>query len=220
MSTSDRERAERAYRALIVDFGGVLTGPMQDAMIRFSSEIGIELQDLVRAALGAYSGGRDSLVTDFETGRISDEEFAEAFARRLEDISGRAISKENLVRRIFRLELEETMLDLIGRARTAGYKTALLSNSWGTKYYPRERLDPLFDVMVISGEVGLRKPDPAIFELTLEKLGVEARSCIFVDDHPGHLGPALDLGMTTVLHRSPTQTIAEVEALLDLPRRA
>jgi putative hydrolase of the HAD superfamily len=212
------ERGQRSrFQALVVDFGGVLTGPMQEAMVRFAAEIGIELQDLVRAALGAYSGGDDNLVTDFETGRISEEEFAEAFAKRLEEVSGRPISHENLVRRIFRLELEEPMLDLVARARDAGYRTALLSNSWGTKYYPRDRLDPLFDVMVISGEVGLRKPDPAIFELTLEKLGLEASGCVFVDDHPGHLTPARDMGMTTVLHRSPGQTITEVDALLGLP---
>lgn len=216
MSSSRESAPAPAFGALVVDFGGVLTGPMQDAMVRFADEIGIELQDLVRAALGAYSGGTDNLVTDFETGRISEEEFAEAFARRLEEVSGRPISQENLVRRIFRLELEESMLELVARARKAGFKTALLSNSWGTKYYPRDRLDPLFDVMVISGEVGLRKPDSAIFELTLEKLGLEAQACVFVDDHPGHLAPARDMGMATVLHREPAQTIIEVDALLGL----
>lgn len=216
MSLGGETQSARAFTALIVDFGGVLTGPMQDAMVRFADEIGIELQDLVRAALGAYSGGEDNLVTDFETGRISEEEFAEAFAKRLEEVAGRPVSHEDLVRRIFRLELEEPMLELVGRAREAGYKTALLSNSWGTKYYPRDRLDPLFDVMVISGEVGLRKPDPAIFELTLEKLGLQADACVFVDDHPGHLAPALQMGMTTVLHRNAAQTVGEVQTLLGL----
>ena len=108
------------------------------------------------------------------------------------------------------------MLDLVGRARAAGYRTALCSNSWGTGLYPRDRLDPIFDLLVISGEVGLRKPDPAIFDLTLEKLGVDAETCVFVDDHPGHVAPALELCMTTVLRRAPTSTIAEVEALLGL----
>ncbi len=216
MSRGSETPSVRTFAALIVDFGGVLTGPMQDAMVRFADEIGIELQDLVRAALGAYSGGEDNLVTDFETGRISEEEFAEAFAKRLEEVSGMPVSHEDLVRRIFRLELDESMLELVGRARGAGYKTALLSNSWGTKYYPRDRLDPLFDVMVISGEVGLRKPDPAIFELALEKLGLEAGACIFVDDHPGHLAPAQHMGMITVLHRNAAQTVSEVQALLGL----
>ncbi|HYN37147.1 MAG TPA: hypothetical protein VEV82_09260, partial [Actinomycetota bacterium] len=68
------------FEALVIDFGGVLTTPMQDAMVRFSDELGIELQDLARIALGAYSGGEDHLVVDFETGRISEEEFATVFA--------------------------------------------------------------------------------------------------------------------------------------------
>lgn len=208
--------AESRFDALIVDFGGVMTSPMQDAMVRFADELGIELQDLVRAALGAYSGAEDHLVTDFETGRISEEEFALEFAGRLSEISGRPIEPEGLVRKIFRLELEDAMFDLVARARAAGFRTALCSNSWGTELYPRARLDPIFDVLVISGEVGLRKPDPAIFELTTTKLGVGANACVFVDDHPGHLGAARDLGMTTVLHRDPVRTIAEVEAHLGL----
>ena len=212
MSTS----SERRFEALIVDFGGVLTTPMQDAMVRFADELGIELQDLVRAALGAYSGGHDPLVVDFETGRISEEEFAVAFARRLEESSGRPIDPEGIVARIFRLEIEEPMMDLVAAARAGGYKTALCSNSWGTRLYPRDRLDPIFDVIVISGEVGLRKPDPAIFELTTEKLDVAAGACVFVDDHPGHLAAALELGMTTVLHRTPSQSVTEVESLLGL----
>ena len=70
--------------------------------------------------------------------------------------------------------------------------------------------------MVISGEVGLRKPDPDIFKLTVDKLGLEAAACVFVDDHPGHLKAAQEAGMTTVLHKSPAQSIPEVEALLNL----
>ena len=185
-------------------------------MVRFADDLGIELQDLVRVALGAYSGAEDHLVVDFETGRISEEEFAIEFAARLQEVSGRPVEPDGLVRRIFRLEIEESMVDLVGRARASGYRTALCSNSWGTRLYPRDVLHPIFDLLVISGEVGLRKPDPAIFTLTTTKLGVGAPACVFVDDHPGHLAPAAEMGMTTVLHKDPVATIAEVEALLGL----
>ena len=217
---SDEMRYQpQVFEALIVDFGGVLTTPMQEAMARFSADLGIELQDLVRVALAAYSGSEDRLVTDFETGAISEEEFAAAFAARLESVSGVTVDPEGLIERIFRLDIEEDMLALVARAQGAGFRTALCSNSWGTRLYPRARLDPLFDVVVISGEVGLRKPDPAIFELVLEKLGVEPAACIFVDDHPGHLAPALELGMTTVLHRSVSQSVTEVAELLGLDKQ-
>ena len=205
------------YRALIVDFGGVLTTPLQEAMFRFAQDAGIELQHLARAALGGYLGSEDSLVFGFETGAIPEAEFTAAFARRLREESGVEVDPAQLVARMFgNLRLEEDMLAAVERARAAGLKTGLLSNSWGTGLYPRDRLDPLFDAMVISGEVGLRKPDPAIFTLTTDRLGVPADACVFVDDHPGHLTSASEAGMTTVLHREPARTIAELESLLEL----
>ena len=214
--TEDRARVTRPFDALIVDYGGVLTTPMQDAMQRFATETGIELQDLVRAALGAYSGANDALVTDFEVGAISEEEFSVAFAERLTRLTGKPIEAAGLVGRIFRLQLEEAMLEAVSRARRHGLKTALLSNSWGLGIYPRARLSELFDVVVISGEVGLRKPDPAIFVLTADRLGAPANRCLFVDDVSGHLGAAAAEGMTTVLHVAPDQTIARLEELLGL----
>jgi putative hydrolase of the HAD superfamily len=208
----------RRFEALIVDFGGVLTTPLQDSMIAFSESIGIEVQDLARVALRAYAGSEDTLVTSFETGRISEREFSLEFAQRLAQETGVEVDPERLVERIFGgLRLEEGMLDAVGRARGHGYKTALLSNSWGLDLYPTERFNELFDLTVISGEVGMRKPEPEIFEFTVKELGVEARACVFVDDHPGHLKAALELGITTVLHREPAQTIAELEGLLEVP---
>jgi epoxide hydrolase-like predicted phosphatase len=204
----------RRYKALIVDFGGVLTTPLQDAMIEFASELGLELQDLARVALAAYTGSEDSLVTDFETGRISEEEFSTAFAARLTEVSGSEVQAEGLVGRLFRMRLEESMFEAVAAAKSAGFRTGLLSNSWGTDVYPRHRFEGLFDEVVISGEVGMRKPDPAIFELMTEKIGVPAPESVFVDDHPGHLQAAVEHGMITVLHRTPAETISELEALL------
>ena len=212
----DHRRMSALFDALVVDYGGVLTRPMQEAMQRFATEEGIELQDLVRAALGAYSGGEDGLVTDFEVGAISEEEFSDAFAERLTALTGKPIEAVGLVGRIFRLELEETMLEAVVRARAAGLETALLSNSWGLGIYPLARLAELFDVVVISGEVGLRKPDPAIFRLTADRLGAPVDRCVFVDDVSGHLEAAAAEGMTTVLHVTPDQTIARLEELLGI----
>jgi epoxide hydrolase-like predicted phosphatase len=208
------------FDALIVDFGGVLTTPLDQSMIAFAEAEGIELEHLVRAALGAYAGERDDLVTRFETGKMSENEFATAFAARLSEFSGKDISAQGLVQRIFGgLRLEEDMLEAVAAVKGAGIKTGLLSNSWGVDYYPIDRLQSLFDALVISGEVGMRKPDPEIFHLTTEKLGVAAERCVFVDDHPGHLKAAQEVGMTTVLHRGPEQTIAELSKLFALTGR-
>jgi len=205
------------YRALVIDFGGVMTTSLQNAMAAFAMANGIEMQHLVRAALSAYMGAEDDLVTDFETGHIPEADFSVAFAARLKEYSGVHVEHDGLVARLFEaLDLEELMFELVERAKVGGYKTALLSNSWGMELYPIDRIRELFDVVVISGEVGLRKPDPDIFKLTVDKLGLEADACVFVDDHPGHLKAAQAAGMTTVLHKSPAQSIPEVEALLSL----
>ena len=212
------EAAPRPYDALIVDYGGVLTTSIQDSMQVFASEEGIELQDLARVALSAYIEGDDDLVVPFETGAMPEEEFSIQFVQRLAQETGKEIDPERFVARMFGgVRLEEGMLEAVLRTRRAGFKTALLSNSWGISGYPRERFAELFDVVVISAEVGMRKPQPEIFRLTVERLGVAVDRSIFVDDHPGHLKAALAEGMTTVLHRSPAETIPELEQLLDVP---
>lgn len=202
------------FEALIVDYGGVLTTSIQDSMQIFANEEGIELQDLARIALAAYVEGDDDLVTAFETGRISEMDFSFEFAQRLAYATGKEIDPERFVARMFGgVRLEEGMLEIVAATRKAGFKTALLSNSWGLSGYPRARFSDLFDVVVISGEVGMRKPQPEIFRFTAEKLGVEPSGCVFVDDHPGHLKAALAEGMTTVLHRNPAETIPQLKEL-------
>jgi putative hydrolase of the HAD superfamily len=206
---------EEGFDALIVDFGGVLTTPLQDSFAAFADYLGIELQDLVRAILPIYSGSADATVERFETGRMDEAEFSHELARRLQQTAGRPIDPGGLVEKIFAgARLEPSMLDAVGVVRRAGMKTALLSNSWGMSGYPKDRFDELFDVVVISGEVGLRKPDPAIYQLVLDRLGLPGPRCVFVDDFPGHLEAAQAAGMTTVLHVSPEQTLARLGSLL------
>jgi putative hydrolase of the HAD superfamily len=208
--------AEARFQALVLDFGGVLTSPLAEAMERFGAGAGIELTDLVRAALGAYMGAEDPLVTEFECGRMDEAEFSRAFADRLRTMTGREVDPEGIVGRLFDVRIEDDMLVAVGRVRDAGLKTAVLSNSWGRSLYPSERLAALFDAVVLSGDVGVRKPDPAIFRLATQRLGVAAPACVFVDDHPGHLEAAAAEGMTTVLHTTVAATVAELERLLGL----
>ena len=205
-----------SFQALVIDFGGVLTTPLQDAMARYAESLGIELQDLVRVVLRAYAGEDDDLVTGLETGRIPEKEFAVKLAERLSEVTPVPVDPTSVVDDIFMgMELEDDMIEAVGKVHSNGLKTALLSNSWSLRHYPpRAHLDEIFDVIVISGEVGIRKPDPAIYRMTTERLGVPAERCVFVDDHPGHLKAALDVGMTTVLHRAPAQTIEELRGLL------
>jgi epoxide hydrolase-like predicted phosphatase len=109
----------------------------------------------------------------------------------------------------------EDMVGVVRRIRAAGYKTALLSNSWGMDY-PREGWPELFDVTVISGEVGMRKPEPEIYQLCADQLALPPERCVFVDDLSPNVRGAVAVGMVGVLHRTYDETVAELEALFDV----
>ncbi|MEA2508707.1 MAG: putative hydrolase of the superfamily [Actinomycetota bacterium] len=221
MSQRHSVPTRRAFDGLIVDFGGVLTNPLQEGFEAFAESLGIELQDLVRVMLPIYTGMGDDTVERFEKGELDEAEFSLQLARRLEAASGGPVEAEGLVARVFAgVHLEPAMLDGVAVARRAGLKTALLSNSWGMSGYPRDRFGELFDAVIISGEVGLRKPDPAIYELAVEGLRVPPERCVFVDDYPGHLEPAIQAGMTTVLHVSTEQTLSRLSDLLGVSLQA
>jgi epoxide hydrolase-like predicted phosphatase len=111
------------------------------------------------------------------------------------------------------------MIEAVRRARAAGVRTGLVSNSWGVQRYPRDLLAELFDGVVISGELGIRKPSPEIYARGAQSIGLAPEACVFVDDLPLNLEPAARLGMATVHHRSAGETLPELEALLGVALR-
>jgi epoxide hydrolase-like predicted phosphatase len=183
-------------------------------------EEGAVVGDAPAADLGRTTGrglaGR-SPVHRFERGEISGREFerelAGALARR-----GSIVSAEGLLDRLLAglRSLDDDMTGLVRRARSRGLRTALLSNSWGD-HYPAEIWDGLFDVAVISGRVGMRKPEPEIFRYTCARLDLAPAECVMVDDLPHNVWGALAIGMVAVHHRSYRETAAELETLFDLP---
>jgi HAD superfamily hydrolase (TIGR01509 family) len=114
------------------------------------------------------------------------------------------------------IEHAPQMNALVLRARRMGIATALLSNSWGNDY-PRDGWDDMFDVVVISGEVGMRKPDAEIFHHTLSALGVLPQHSVFVDDIKLNVNAAVGVGMVGVHHTDYDVTAVELDALFDLP---
>lgn len=202
----------RVARALLVDYGGVLTTSIVGSFKAFSRAEGLPAETF--PALFADEGARAE-IHGLETGRLSEPEFERRFAARL------GVGPEQLLERLFAdLEPEPAMIEAVRAARAAGTVTCLVSNSWGMKIYDRVSLDGVFDALVISAEVGLRKPDPEIFLLAVERLGVAPEDCVFVDDLRWNCETATELGMAAVLHRDGWQTIAELERLLGLPLRA
>jgi putative hydrolase of the HAD superfamily len=115
--------------------------------------------------------------------------------------------------------LSEPMQDLLRRVRQSGLKTAMLSNSWGISAYPVDVLAELFDAVVISAEVGMRKPEERIFRHAASLLGLDPAECVFIDDIEANVRAAEALGMTGVLHTEPAATAAGLASLLGLPWR-
>jgi len=202
-----------ARDTLLVDFGGVLTTNVFDAFADFCRVEGLA-PDTVRDRFMTDPEARD-LLGDLETGRIDEAEFEPRFAALL------GVERaEGLIDRLFAgMVPEPAMLDAVLAARRRGVRTGLLSNSWGQERYDRATLEELFDAVVISGEVGMRKPSPEIYALAAERLGREPERIVFVDDLPGNLKPARDIGMATVLHRDAGATVAELEQHLGVSLR-
>ncbi|MBW3659504.1 MAG: HAD family phosphatase [Actinobacteria bacterium] len=208
-----------ATAGLLVDYGGVLTGSVGRSFRAYERAHDIPKGTILELLLAAYRDdvGGDDLVASIELGRIPDEEFDRLLAARLAD-AGYAVPPRGIVERLFDgMRPAGRVWDVVAQAKEQGVATGLLSNSWGTTTYPRERLADVFDVLVISGEVGLRKPDPAIYRLALDQLGVEPEACAFVDDLDRNVDVARSLGMFGVLHRDDVTTAAALAGFLGVP---
>jgi putative hydrolase of the HAD superfamily len=200
---------DQGYQGLLVDWGGVLTSNLFDSFSAFCQQEGLE-PDAIRRRFREDQACRQLLI-DLETGQLEEEEFEPQFAQHL------GVEPAQLIDRLFAgSSPDQEMLDAVKHVRQAGIRTGLISNSWGTRRYPQPLLDELFDGVVISGQVGIRKPAPEIYEMGAQSVGLEPPACVFVDDLPFNLTPAKELGMGTVHHTNSAETIAELERLFDL----
>jgi epoxide hydrolase-like predicted phosphatase len=202
-----------AAKALIVDFGGVLTTSIWPAFAQFCEGEGLEPEAVRELFRGDAEALR--LLRSLETGEIDSAEFEPAFGALLgvEDSA-------DLTSRLFAgLRPDEQMIAAVRAAGAAGVKTGLISNSWGLGIYERAPID-IFDEAVISGTVGLHKPQPEIYLLACERLAVEPADAVFVDDLRENCSGAEAVGMTALLHRSADETVPRLEELLGVELRA
>jgi putative hydrolase of the HAD superfamily len=204
--------SENGYRGLLVDYGGVLTTNLFDSFRSFCELEGLAPEEIGRR----FREDREcrELLIGLETGTLAEDQFEPQFASRL------GVNGTDLIDRLFAGSApDEPMVAAVRRARETGVRTGLVSNSWGTRRYDRAQLAELFDGVVLSGEVGIRKPAPEIYELAARRIRVEPEACVFVDDLPFNLTPAADLGMATVHHLKAEETIPQLERLLGVELR-
>ncbi len=200
--------AEREFHGLLVDFGGVLTTNIWTSFDLFCESEGLERGTVLK--MFRADGEALALLRSLERGAVTDEEFERDFGELL------GVDPPGLIERLFAgLSPEQAMIDAVSAVRSSGIRTGLISNSWGTGIYERAPM-AIFDATVISGDVGLHKPDPAIYELGAERIGVSPANCLFIDDLRENVAGAEVVGMTALLHREPAETIAELERLLGL----
>jgi epoxide hydrolase-like predicted phosphatase len=214
-------------RGLLVDYGGVLTSPLADSTDAWLRADGIDPERfgrLMRRWLA--TDAEANAVHDLETGRISAADFELRLADELlaegdpaaAGAPGGRPAAGMLTRMVAGFRPDPSMIDVVRTARAAAIRTGLLSNSWGLDY-PREGWDTLFDTVLISGEVGLRKPDPAIYTLAAERLGLPPTQVVFVDDLAPNVRGAAAVGMVGVQHTDVEATAAELEILLGVSLR-
>ncbi|MFD8749441.1 HAD family hydrolase [Kitasatospora sp. NPDC059577] len=201
-----------AYRGLILDFFGVVTFNMVEVISSFEDREGLARGTFLRAWADPRGQG---LFRQLELARISQTDWNNGFAALL------GVAPGNLMARYLHDAFPAyPVIGVARQARAAGVRTAVLSNSLG-----REPYDPYagfdlagsFDEVVLSAEVGLRKPDPAIFRLVLDRLGVPAAECLFVDDSEENLATAAELGITPVLGLDDKVVAGRLRELLCLP---
>ncbi|NUS03226.1 MAG: HAD family phosphatase [Nonomuraea sp.] len=209
---------------VLIDWGGVLTTSLTDSIARWIAADridGAHYRTVMRELIDhAYrSGDGDNIVHALERGELDGAAFERDLAARLMTVDGVPPVAEGLLTRMFaEFERVDAMYDMLRDVRKNGVKTCLLSNSWSNSY-PRHEWDGLFDAVVISGEVGMRKPEERIFRHALDLLGLPGEECVFIDDIEANIQAARALGIVGIHHRDADTTIAELESVLSLPLR-
>ena len=211
---------EKKPTALIVDWGGVLTNGLDHMLTNWTGQENIDL-DVYYKVFNEWLGPevekelRINPIHALEKGEMSVPDFEVELAHALLTLGNIKVNPTGLLDRMFQFfEHAPDMNGLVHRARKKGIKTALLSNSWGNNY-PRHGWDDMFDEVIISGEVGMRKPDAEIYHHTLELLKVKPNESVFVDDLAHNIKGAAELGMIGVLHVDYYSTKMELEAIFN-----
>jgi putative hydrolase of the HAD superfamily len=209
-----------AIKAVICDFGGVLTTPLLRSFAAIQDEIGIDGGTLGRAMQRIAERDGVHPLFELERGRITEADFLAALRRELAADLGHEPELHRFAEIYFEaLDVNEPMIGVMREARTRGYRMALLTNNvreWEPHWRAMVPVDEIFELIVDSAFVGMRKPEPQIYELTLERLGdgIGGPDCLFVDDVEVNIDAARAIGMQAVHFQTNEQAIPEIEAAL------
>jgi putative hydrolase of the HAD superfamily len=212
---------QNTIRAVVSDFGGVLTNHLIEAFLAYQDESGISMEQLGRGMQRVAERDGEYPLYQLERGEITEAAFLENLSWALKEEFGRAPDFQRFSDIYFEaLHANEPMLQLMRELRGRGYRLAILTNNvreWEARWRAKLPLDEIFDVIVDSAWVGMRKPEPGIYKLTLERLGgVDPNQSLFIDDNELNVQAARELGMHAVHFRSNEQAIPEIREALAL----
>ncbi|MBS1880412.1 MAG: HAD family phosphatase [Actinobacteria bacterium] len=204
--------------AVVCDFGGVLTTSLFEAFTKIQEEFGIEGQDLGAAMQLLSERNDENPLFPLERGEISEEAFLAELGGALEEVLGREAHVHRFRHALFDgLDPNPPMIELMRELRDRGLRMAMLTNNvreWEPLWRSMLPVDEIFEAVIDSGFVGCRKPEPRIYELTVERIGVPFERCLFVDDLEVNIAAAVELGMRAVRFESNEQAIPEIRAAL------
>lgn len=211
------EPVHGAVDAVLFDFTGVLTGSPWAAIGGIGDKDGLSHDEVLEFMLGPYDQDTDHPMHQLERGEIELMAYVTDVQARA-DAAGLELDFQRLRTLMSDLPVYDQMVERIRALRAAGLRTALITNNIreaGDQWRAKVPLDELFDVVIDSSAVGLRKPNPAIFHLALEQLGgVDPARAVFLDDHPGNVAGAEAAGMRALLVDDVDDAIADLDALL------
>jgi putative hydrolase of the HAD superfamily len=205
-------------QAIISDFGGVLTSPLQESFVDLMQDSGVSLESLGKAMATIAERQGSNPLFELETGRISEGAFFSSLEDELSAQHGSAVALDGFGARYFkRLEPNVRMIEYMRELRGRGFQMAICTNNireWEAHWRAMLPVDEIFDVVVDSAFVGSRKPERRIYQITLERLGASPESTVFVDDVEVNCEGARNLGIEAIRFRSTEQAIEEIETAL------
>ena len=215
-----------APKAIISDFGGVLTSPLLESFAAVQDETGIPF-DQVGLAMAEIAKRNDGVnpLFQLEKGEMSEADFLDLIADELEPNLGHRPAMHRFSEVYFKaLQPNQPMIDLMCELRDSGLRMAMLTNNvreWEPRWRAMLPVDEIFELVVDSAFVGMRKPEPEIYQLTLERLaGPSAEDCLFIDDIAINCDAAEALGIRAVHYRQPEQAMAEIREAVSGPTGA
>jgi len=205
-------------KAIVSDFGGVLTTPLFHAFARVQEDSGLEVAALGKAMARIQEEDAAHPLYELEKGNITEPAFLARLERAIEDETGRAVELHEFSDRYWsHLHPNEPLIERMRSLKAEGYRMALLTNNvreWEPRWRGMLPVDQIFELVVDSAFVGMRKPDPEIYQLTLERLGLPAAEALFLDDIELNIQTAELLGMTGVWFQTNEQALADIDAAL------